>query len=101
MAVGQSHTQVYSPPSRRPVLSFQLRKSTNYLFVVPMLVFIILMLGYPIFVNGSEKYETRNIVYNFKTKKARISEVVTKQGDGFLHGNAVFKNSKNDLLMWD
>jgi hypothetical protein len=55
-------------------------------------------IGYPIFINGNEKYETKNIVYNFKTKKARISEVVTKQGDGFLHGSAVFKNSKNELL---
>ena len=54
--------------------------------------------GYPIFVNGREKYETRDIIYNFKTKKARISEVVTTQGEGFLHGNAVFKNEKNELL---
>ena len=49
MDVGQS--QVYSPPSRRPAISIQLRKRTNYLFIVPMLVFIIVMLGYPIFVN--------------------------------------------------
>lgn len=54
--------------------------------------------GYPIFVNGSEKYETKNIVYNFKTKKAKITEVVTNQGEGYLHGNAVFKNEKNELL---
>jgi len=54
--------------------------------------------GYPIFVNGSEKYETKDIVYNFKTKKAKISEVVTKQGDGFLHGKAVYKNEKNELF---
>lgn len=54
--------------------------------------------GYPIFINGTEKYETKSIVYNFKTRKARISEVVTKQGDGFLHGSAVFKNSRNELL---
>ena len=54
--------------------------------------------GYPIFINGSEKYETKSIIYNFKTKKARISEVVTKQDEGFLHGNAVMKNSKDELL---
>ncbi len=54
--------------------------------------------GYPIFMNGSEKYETKDIVYNFKTKKAKISEVVTKQGDGFLHGKAVYKNEKNELF---
>ncbi len=54
--------------------------------------------GYPVFVNGQEKYETKSIVYNFKSKKAFISEVVTKQGEGFLHGDKVFKNDKNQLL---
>lgn len=54
--------------------------------------------GYPIFINGQEKYETKSIDYNFKTRKARISEVVTKQDEGFLHGSAVMKNSKDELL---
>lgn len=54
--------------------------------------------GYPIFINGNEKYETKDMVYNFKTKKAKISEVVTKQGDGFLHGDLVYKNENNELF---
>ena len=54
--------------------------------------------GYPIFTNGAEKYETKSIDYNFKNRRARISEVVTKQDEGFLHGNAVMKNDKNELL---
>lgn len=54
--------------------------------------------GYPIFINGNEKYETKDMVYNFKTRKAKISEVVTKQGDGFLHGGVVYKNEKNELF---
>jgi hypothetical protein len=54
--------------------------------------------GYPIFINGAEKYETKDMVYNFKTKKAKISAVVTKQGDGFLHGDLVYKNEKNELF---
>lgn len=55
-------------------------------------------IGYPIFKNGKETYETRDMVYNFKNKRAKISEVVTKQGDGFLHGEAVYKNEKNELF---
>ncbi len=55
-------------------------------------------IGYPIFINGNEKYETKDMVYNFKNKKAKISEVVTKQGDGFLHGEVVYKNEKNELF---
>lgn len=54
--------------------------------------------GFPIFKNGNETYETRDMVYNFKTRRAKISEVVTKQGDGFLHGETVFKNDKNELF---
>jgi len=41
-------------------------------------------IGYPVFKNGAELYETKDIIYNFKTKRARISEVVTKQGDGIV-----------------
>jgi hypothetical protein len=54
--------------------------------------------GYPVFKNGMEEYETRDIMYNFKTGRARITEVVTKQGEGFLHGDVVFKNEKSELL---
>ncbi|WHZ08412.1 MAG: LPS-assembly protein LptD [Cytophagales bacterium] len=56
------------------------------------------MIGFPIFKDGQETYETRGMIYNFKTKKAKITEVVTKQGEGFMHGESVYKNSKNDLL---
>lgn len=54
--------------------------------------------GYPIFINGSEKYETKSIDYNFKTRKARISEVVTQQDEGFLHGKEVMKTDKDEML---
>lgn len=54
--------------------------------------------GFPIFKNGSEVYETRDMVYNFKNKKAKISEVVTQQGDGYMHGDVVYKNDKNELF---
>ncbi|WP_185154330.1 putative LPS assembly protein LptD [Fulvivirga sp. M361] len=57
--------------------------------------------GYPIFKNGSEVYETRDITYNFKTGRARITEVVTQQGEGYLHGETVFKNEKNELFSID
>jgi len=54
--------------------------------------------GYPVFKNGAEVYETKDIIYNFKTKRARISEVVTTMGDAFLHGDVVYKNEKGELL---
>lgn len=54
--------------------------------------------GFPIFKNGAEVYETHNMVYNFKTKRAQISSVVTQQGDGFMAAKTVFKNDKNELF---
>jgi lipopolysaccharide assembly outer membrane protein LptD (OstA) len=56
------------------------------------------LVGFPVFKEGSQTYETREMVYNFKNKKARITEVVTKQGEGFMHGAKVFKNEKNELF---
>jgi hypothetical protein len=55
-------------------------------------------IGYPIFKDGPEMYETKGIIYNFKTKRARIKEVVTKQGEGFLVADAAFKNEANEIL---
>ncbi len=56
------------------------------------------LIGFPIFKDGNESYETKDMVYNFKSKKAKISEVVTKQGEGFMAGGVVFKNEKNELF---
>jgi hypothetical protein len=55
-------------------------------------------IGYPIFKNGSELYETKGIVYNFKTRRAKIAEVVTTQGEGYLHSKTAFKNEKNEIF---
>jgi len=54
--------------------------------------------GYPIFKNGEETFETREITYNFVTKQARITEVVTTQGDGYIHGEVVLKNRRDEIL---
>lgn len=56
------------------------------------------MVGFPIFKDGESEYETKGMIYNFKNKKAKISEVVSKQGEGFIHGESVYKNEKNELF---
>lgn len=54
--------------------------------------------GYPVFKDGADLYETKDIVYNFKTGRARITEVVTQQGEGYLHVSQAFKNEKDELF---
>jgi lipopolysaccharide export system protein LptA len=54
--------------------------------------------GIPKFADGSEAYEAKRIVYNFKTKRGRISEVVTQQGEGFIHAEVVKRNENNEFF---
>lgn len=54
--------------------------------------------GQPIFKDKGVVYETHEMTYNFKTKRAQIREVVSQQGDGFIHGDKVYKNDKNELF---
>ena len=57
------------------------------------------IIGSPVFDEGSQTFNAEKINYNFKTKKGRISGVFTKQGDGFLHGEQVKKNEKNEFYV--
>lgn len=54
--------------------------------------------GFPVFKDGGQLYEMKDILYNFKTGRARITEVVTEQSEGFLHSEVTFKNEKGELL---
>ncbi|MCD8305018.1 MAG: LPS-assembly protein LptD [Prevotellaceae bacterium] len=50
------------------------------------------IVGKPVFKQGSDTYEPDSISYNFKTKKAFITNVYTQQGEGFL----ISDDSKRD-----
>lgn len=45
------------------------------------------VVGKPLFKSGSQEFEADTIWYNFKTKKARIINIVTKQDEGLLHSS--------------
>lgn len=51
------------------------------------------MIGLPIFKDGSTPYESDRMSYNFKSKKGFISNVYTQQGDGFIMGGKAKKDS--------
>lgn len=54
--------------------------------------------GIPLFKQGNDKYVARRIKYNYKTKKGLITEIVTQQGEGYLHSEVVKKNERNELF---
>lgn len=57
--------------------------------------------GNPLFKDGEEEIESRKIVYNLKTKRGKIYDVVTKEGDLILKGSEVKKDSNNVVYMKD
>ncbi|MDR0836292.1 MAG: LPS-assembly protein LptD [Tannerella sp.] len=53
--------------------------------------------GFPVFTDGSQELEAREMNYNFKTRKATATHVVTKQGEGFILASRT-KKMANDVL---
>ncbi len=49
----------------------------------------------PVFEQGTEKFTAEQITYNFKTKKGKINDVITQQGEGFIHGRDIKKDTNN------
>ena len=57
------------------------------------------MKGLPIFKEGEKVYNTNDITYNMKTKRAIISGIVTQENQGFIHGEQVRKDEQNNFYM--
>jgi lipopolysaccharide assembly outer membrane protein LptD (OstA) len=51
----------------------------------------------PTFEQGDKKYSAREIHYNFKTKKGKISEILTQEGEGYIRSETV-KRLPNEVL---
>jgi lipopolysaccharide assembly outer membrane protein LptD (OstA) len=49
----------------------------------------------PLFENADGKYDAGEIAYNFDTKKGKIKDVITQQGEGYIHGRDIKKDSAN------
>ena len=51
--------------------------------------------GKPVFKDNSGEYESREMKYNFKTKRGYITDIVTEQGEGYLTGG-ITKKTEDD-----
>ncbi len=56
--------------------------------------------GMPIFKQGAQSFRTEKIEYNFITKKGLISSVITQEGEGFMHGEKIKKNSDSTTFVY-
>ena len=55
------------------------------------------MVGKPIYKDGSEEFESRELTYNFKSKKGVISNVTTEQEGGFLQSLTTKRHADGTL----
>ncbi len=46
------------------------------------------LVGTPIFADGGDTYESKEMTYNFKTERGFITNVITEQGEGYLTSGA-------------
>ncbi len=49
--------------------------------------------GTPEFSEGSHTFRSKKMLYNFDTRKGIIQTVITKEGEGYIHGNVIKKMS--------
>ncbi|RSK51454.1 putative LPS assembly protein LptD [Hymenobacter rigui] len=52
----------------------------------------------PVFVQGGTTYQAGRIDYNIKSKRGRITDVVTQQGEGYIHAETIKKNELNEMF---
>ena len=55
--------------------------------------------GTPVFKDGNEEFESKTLRYNFETQKGIITDVKTKEGDGFVHSELTKKISPNEFVL--
>ena len=56
-------------------------------------------IGQPVFQDGTDNYNTKEIRYNFKTRKGLIQSVITAQGEGNIRGPRVKKDNDGNVYI--
>lgn len=57
------------------------------------------IVGKPVFTDNGQTYNSDFISYNFETKKGKIKEVTTQEGEGYLLANDVKKNEFDEIFI--
>ncbi|PTN07759.1 putative LPS assembly protein LptD [Mangrovibacterium marinum] len=55
--------------------------------------------GAPIFKDGTDEFECKNLRYNFKSQKGIIEDVKTEQGEGYVHSERTKKVDKDAFIL--
>ncbi|HXH19052.1 MAG TPA: putative LPS assembly protein LptD [Chitinophagales bacterium] len=52
--------------------------------------------GYADFSDGANSYKAKKLAYNFKTTKGKVYQVMTQEGEGYIHSEAVKRQPNNE-----
>lgn len=55
--------------------------------------------GNPVYRDNSGTYESKSMIYNFKTEKGLITDIVTEQGEGYLTGGITKKMANGEFYI--
>ena len=55
--------------------------------------------GLPVFKDGETPYESKEMRYNFKSKKGFINQIVTQQGEGYVVSQEAKKGADDEIYM--
>jgi hypothetical protein len=55
--------------------------------------------GKPVFTQDQTSFVADSMRYNYKTKRARISQVITQEGEGFIHGETIKKDAEDNIYI--
>ncbi len=55
------------------------------------------IVGMPVMKEGETSYEVESVYYNFGSGKAKIKNMITQEGDGYLHGEYLKKQPDNSI----
>lgn len=55
-------------------------------------------IGDPVFTED-QQYQAKKIIYNYRSKKGKISQLITQEGEGYVHGKKVKKNEEDELFI--
>lgn len=55
------------------------------------------VVGTPVFKDGNETFQSKELTYNFETKRGLINEVMTQQGEGYLHGSLIKRHPDQQI----
>lgn len=61
----------------------------NELFAMGMPDSLGIIRGNPVFTEGPQSFEAKELRYNFESKRGRTVDVITEEADGYVHGGVV------------